>query len=146
MFGAPRDTNIEDEEDFIDFPVVFNFYQDKMPFNKLGEINITITNFFENIVVKQLLKEPAHDKFAVAFYHEPQTEEPSCTLIFKRDDDLNKEHGWKYPEQYVQRNYSNLGSEARAEKLINAFHVNTKVGEKFLLFRDESLLLINEDD
>ena len=36
--------------------------------------------------------------------------------------------------------------EARAEKLINCFHVDTQHSEKFLLFRDETLLITNEHD
>lgn len=37
-------------------------------------------------------------------------------------------------------------SEVRAEKLINSFHVDSNHGRKFLLFRDETLLIINEDN
>ena len=142
----------EEEEDLVEFPILFNFYQDKLPFNKLGEIKVNMTYYFENIVVKQLLKEPATDKFAVAFYLEQQDEEPSCTLIFNQGDTAT-DHGWKYPELYVQKNQANpnagfvFANEARAEKLINCFHVDTENhGEKFLLFRDETLLVINEND
>ena len=39
-----------------------------MPYNKLGQINVTIQYYFENIIIKQLLREPASDRFAVAFY------------------------------------------------------------------------------
>ena len=36
--------------------------------------------------------------------------------------------------------------EVRAEKLINSFHIDSQHGHKFLLFRDETLLIVNEDN
>ena len=83
-----------------------------MPFNKLGSIHVPITLYFENIVVKQLLKEPAKDKFAVAFYLEQQDEEPSCTLMFEQEEqeDHKSDHGWKHPELHLQKNFTDPAS------------------------------------
>ena len=64
-----------------------------MPYNKLGQINVTIQYYFENIIIKQLLREPASDRFAVAFYIQQQDEEPNCTLVFKQGDSTSY-HGW----------------------------------------------------
>ena len=57
-----------DSFDITESPISFNFYQDQMPYNKLGSINVTIQYYYENIVITQLLKNPVTDRFAVAFY------------------------------------------------------------------------------
>jgi len=51
-----------------EFPIIFKFYEDKLPHRMLQEIKLTVTTLFENIIVKQLLEKPDDDSFAVAFY------------------------------------------------------------------------------
>ena len=132
----------DDEEELVEeFPIIFKFYEDRLPHRKLQEIKVTVTTLFENIIVKQLLQTPNDDKFAVAFYSDNEqkhSSEPSTVLIFERDVAVIQEVLWKNPMQHRQRNYE------REEKLINAFHVDTSQGQKFLLFRDETLLILNE--
>ena len=120
-----------------------------MPYNKLGQINVSIQYYFENIIIKQLLREPASDRFAVAFYIQQQDEEPNCTLVFKQGDSASY-HGWHQPQITMHKNeeiaiIENL-QEVRAEKLINSFHIDSEHGQKFLLFRDETLLIVNESN
>ena len=130
--------NNDDEEEIERHPVVFKFYQDQVPFNKLGEIKTTIETLPENIIVKQLLEEPENDTFAVAFYSEIPQFESSVTLLFKRDN-TGQLPGWGKPHLFKQKNSQ------RIEKLINAFHIDSRNGQLFTLFREETLLILRAE-
>ena len=98
-------SRVFDEDDEAE-PMLFTFHEDKSPYKELSrEEQPPIEKFFEDafyeqaIVVKQLMKKPAEDTFSVVlFSRNPNQQETSCILIFKRID--NK---WQMPKEYVQK-------------------------------------------
>ena len=97
-----------------------------------------LEELYEHVVfIKQLLLEPKVDTFSIAmFFMNVNEGETSNIITFKRENE-----SWLEPIENVQESVPQF-----EEILRNCFHVDTNDGEKFLLFTDEHMMVLNADD